>query len=142
MDEENVDISILGSMNYKCLTNSEVYVLLNKKKEKMPDVVQGSVFEKTYSLVKKLGGSNGEMETTKEIRKELCKKKYDLKEYEIALFANLMPGKVEEAQILIPSLKDKSEDLLQELVDFVSQYVDHQFDDDEDNENNANKNFD
>eukprot|EP00798_Chlamydomonas_sp_ICE-L_P028199 gene28199-31295_t len=109
------------------LTNTEMSILLNlttaKKREKNPHFELDNVMKKTKEYVDKFGQGRNE-ESMREIRRILLENGF--KEFEIGIIANVMPESVEEATVILPSLKDPSrfpnEDHIQDVLSNIMRY--------------------
>ncbi|MCO5588978.1 hypothetical protein L7F22_042942 [Adiantum nelumboides] len=94
----------------KCLMNSEVAVILERKYEQMqqlPDPASqvSQVFEKSLQYVKRFGRYQNP-NAVKQVREVLSRNQ--LAEFEVCVIGNLCPDTLEEAKALVPSLAKRS----------------------------------
>ncbi|KAI5061225.1 hypothetical protein GOP47_0023730 [Adiantum capillus-veneris] len=94
----------------KCLMNSEVAVILERKYEQLqqlPDPANqvSQVFEKSLQYVKRFSRYQNP-NAVKQVREVLSRNQ--LAEFEVCVIGNLCPDTLEEAKALVPSLAKRS----------------------------------
>ncbi|KAH7444665.1 hypothetical protein KP509_02G087000 [Ceratopteris richardii] len=94
----------------KCLMNSEVAVILERKYEQiqqLPDPASqvSQVFEKSLQYVKRFSRYQNP-NAVKQVREVLSRNQ--LAEFEVCVIGNLCPDTLEEAKALVPSLAKRS----------------------------------
>lgn len=95
----------------KCLMNSEVAVILERKYEQLQQLADdpasqvSQVFEKSLQYVKRFSRYQNP-NAVKQVREVLSRNQ--LAEFEVCVIGNLCPDTLEEAKALVPSLAKRS----------------------------------
>eukprot|EP00250_Pteridium_aquilinum_P022664 c25521_g1_i1 orf=165-605(+) len=113
MEEEDAAELKLGAdfEKAKCLMNSEVAVILERKYEQIqqmsddPASQVSQVFEKSLQYVKRFSRYQNP-NAVKQVREVLSRNQ--LAEFEVCVIGNLCPDTLEEAKALVPSLAKRS----------------------------------
>jgi hypothetical protein len=117
IDIENLRFGRLFN-NAKCLTNGEVYLLLNNNNNKHMNECSLEIL----NYVKRFIYHKKTKNVVFKLRKELLQ--YRLREFEIAYLCNLLPSQIDEALALIPSLSRLPESMLLKIIKILVNYSD------------------
>eukprot|EP01018_Ginkgo_biloba_P037361 Gb_13169 [translate_table: standard] len=119
-DKRNLDKASMEFLKAKCLMNSEVALILERKYEQLqqmsedPSSQVSQVFEKSLQYVRRFSRYKNP-DAVKQVRDSVCLyckthsvlSRNKLAEFELCVIGNLCPETVEEAKAMVPSIKTK-----------------------------------